>query len=68
MNRNAALRYDQRIKSHTSPPKRPRLHLLKAKGGDVQRSRCSGRLPARRSVSRPCGRLKGTVAAKKESV
>ena len=42
MSRNAALRYDERIKSHISPPKRPPLHLLKAKGGDGAMSRDRG--------------------------
>jgi len=42
MNRNAALRYDERIKSHISPPKRPTLHLFKAKGGEGAMSRDRG--------------------------
>jgi hypothetical protein len=67
MSRIAAPRYDERIKSHISPPKRPTLQLFSAIGGDGAMSRDRGAaalFPKRSRVPRPRDRLKGTVATK----
>jgi len=69
MSRNAALRCGEWIKSPISPPKRPTLHLFKAKGGDGAMSRDRGvaALSPKDRVPRPRDRLKGAAAAKEES-